>query len=782
MKLTNLPFSASSLIVALGCPFFFLNVFVAHGQSWREERTSLPALIKEVVQIKGVPISPVQSAVVDFSALARKDALRSTTTAPLQGVPTPLNLLPEPSYGQRDRPNAGSLPLEPAKLLTPSPDTTRTFPGLDDIPIMGTGTIVIPPDVDGAVGLSKVLVGLNNNYRILDKASGTALSTVSISTFWSASGGTDFFDPKTLYDPFNNRWIVVVLSDANTANSSIEIGVSQTSDPGGSYYIFRVKADQGNSSWADFPTVGFNKNWVAVNVNLFTLSSQAPAGSEMLVADYAQLRGGTLVSSFIPGTGFCSSPAATYSATEDTLYVPTHLGSGSGTYRLDKITGTPSSPIYAIGSTLSRGTTWTQASGNILPQKAPLSGASACGTTPCPIEPQDAQIRSTPVVRGGFLYYAQTVGLPAGGLTHTAVQWTKLDASGGAGTGSVVDGGRVEDPSATSTNGGGWYAYPHIAVNQFGDIIFGFSQFSSTQYPSAAYTVHLHGDAAGSMRDPYVYKAGEDYYHKTFTTTSGRNRWGDYSKAQVDPSDDTGLWVLNEYAKARVGTDDGNASSNSSRWGTWWAYVGPSLLPIQLGAFSGRGIPDGGVQLEWTTLSEVNNFGFYVQRQGSSETGFTGLIQGFVPGHGTTLAQHHYSFVDTTASRGAWNYRLKQVDLDGTTHYSGPIHVGLATGLMDATLPRSFAVSQNFPNPFNPTTVVSYQLPVFSLVKLVVFDILGREVSVLVNEPKAPGSYTLQFDASGMATGVYFYQLRAHQIGGGQAGTFVETRKLSLIR
>jgi len=173
----------------------------------------------------------------------------------------------------------------------------------------------------------------------------------------------------------------------------------------------------------------------------------------------------------------------------------------------------------------------------------------------------------------GVLHYAQTVGIPTGVLTHTGVQWTQLDASGGPNTGNVVDGGRVEDPTATSTNGGKWYAYPHIAVNRFGDIILGFTQFASSQYPSAGYTFHARTDGAGVMKVLVIYKPGEDYYHKDFG--SGRNRWGDFSKAQVDPSNDTDLWVLQEYAKARVGTDDGTTGSNSSRWGTWWGKVSP---------------------------------------------------------------------------------------------------------------------------------------------------------------------------------------------------------------
>jgi hypothetical protein len=530
-------------------------------------------------RLVGQPVTASSSAVVNFQEAAWRDAIKPRVTGPLipllipdsEPPPEPY-FAPASDWSAQNIPSLSNLP----RPLVPSPSTSQDFAGLDDIPITGTSFIVIPPDTDGAVGLTKVMSGLNNNYRIFDKASGSVLSTVSPDTFWTGIGATGPFDPKTLYDPFNDRWIVVMVSDAQAANASILIGVSQTSDPSGAYFLFRVDVDSTNMQWADFPTVGFNKNWVSVNVNMIRISNGAFVSGKQLVVDYPSLRAGTFSGVFFTGTGFVASPCATYSSSEATLYVPTHLSSAGATYELDTITGTPGSPTYTLGTTKTRtGGAWTQPTGQILPQAAPLSGSSACGATPCKLETQDAQIRGTPVFRDSFIYYAQTIGLPSGGtLTRTAAQWTKIDPSG-----NFVDGGRVDDPTATATNGGKWYAYPHIAVNNPGDILLAFSQFSSAQYPSAGYTFHDRADAAGTMRDPFIYKTGEDYYHKTFSGT--RNRWGDYSKAQVDPSNDLDLWTVQEYAKTRVGTDDGNTGTNSSRWATWWGRLGlPPLLQL----------------------------------------------------------------------------------------------------------------------------------------------------------------------------------------------------------
>ena len=109
-----------------------------------------------------------------------------------------------------------------------------------------------------------------------------------------------------------------------------------------------------------------------------------------------------------------------------------------------------------------------------------------------------------------------------------------------------------------------------------------------------------------------------------------------------------------------------------------------------------------------------------------------------------------------------------------------PFKIGHArsviTGISEIPLglPQGFALAQNYPNPFNPTTAISYQLSAVSVVRLVVYDLLGCEVAVLVIERKAPGSYNVQFNGTGLASGVYFYRL--------MSGSFVQTRKMMIVR
>jgi hypothetical protein len=98
----------------------------------------------------------------------------------------------------------------------------------------------------------------------------------------------------------------------------------------------------------------------------------------------------------------------------------------------------------------------------------------------------------------------------------------------------------------------------------------------------------------------------------------------------------------------------------------------------------------------------------------------------------------------------------------------------LSVGPSSNEVPAQFSLSQNYPNPFNPSTTIKFELPKSSTVRLSVFDMLGREVSVLVNDKRNAGDYEVKFDGSNLASGVYFYRLKA--------GSFVQTRKLLVLR
>jgi len=143
-----------------------------------------------------------------------------------------------------------------------SPGTTTDFQGLTD------DNTAYPPDTHGAVGTNYVVTMLNTQVRIQTR-SGTTVQTLTLPQFWSSTNIGSYsvvFDPRIVYDPFNHRWIACAVVDNDSSNSGILIGISRTSSPtntGDAGWNFRrVKADSSSQRYADFPTLGFNKDWI----------------------------------------------------------------------------------------------------------------------------------------------------------------------------------------------------------------------------------------------------------------------------------------------------------------------------------------------------------------------------------------------------------------------------------------------------------------------------------------------------------------------------------------
>jgi hypothetical protein len=188
-----------------------------------------------------------------------------------------------------------------------------------------------------------------------------------------------------------------------------------------------------------------------------------------------------------------------------------------------------------------------------------------------------------------------------------------------------------------------------------------------------------------------------------------------------------------------------------------------SPLPVQLASFTGAFVGSS-VRLNWRTLSEINNYGFFVQnrRTGEGENGRWGEVaNSFVPGHGTTNEPHDYSFTHANVGGGAWQYRLKQVDLDGTEHFTEPITVSSPTSVKEVA-PIEFALKQNYPNPFNPETNIKFSVEETGRATLEVFNMLGQKVATLFDDVVEAGYYeTVKLNGSSLASGIYFYRLQS---------------------
>ncbi|MFZ4619199.1 MAG: T9SS type A sorting domain-containing protein [Bacteroidota bacterium] len=172
-------------------------------------------------------------------------------------------------------------------------------------------------------------------------------------------------------------------------------------------------------------------------------------------------------------------------------------------------------------------------------------------------------------------------------------------------------------------------------------------------------------------------------------------------------------------------------------------------LPVELTGLTGSAV-NGKVQLRWSTLTETNNSGFEVQRLVKNEWKPLGTIQG----HGTSNTAHEYSYTDQPSTSGTYSYRLKQIDRDGKYSFSDQIEVFVGITETD------FVLSQNFPNPFNPTTNISFAVKERQFVSLKVYNLVGQEVTTLVNSIVEPNTLqTVEFNGKDLSSGIYFYAL-----------------------
>jgi len=206
-----------------------------------------------------------------------------------------------------------------------------------------------------------------------------------------------------------------------------------------------------------------------------------------------------------------------------------------------------------------------------------------------------------------------------------------------------------------------------------------------------------------------------------------------------------------------------NAFMDGLRIGTSWIEA---PLPVELSNFSAV-IIGSSVKLNWRTETEVNNYGFEVERCALSAERQVWEKIGFVNGNGNSNSPKNYAFDDNNLVPGKYSYRLKQIDSDGQFEYSKVIAV-------DFNSPKKFELTQNYPNPFNPITTISWEIQKDDFVTLKIYDILGNEVHTIVNEYQQAGFYQRSFDASSLSSGLYFYTL--------QSGSFIESRKMILMK
>ncbi|HKI78140.1 MAG TPA: T9SS type A sorting domain-containing protein [Ignavibacteriaceae bacterium] len=273
----------------------------------------------------------------------------------------------------------------------------------------------------------------------------------------------------------------------------------------------------------------------------------------------------------------------------------------------------------------------------------------------------------------------------------------------------------------------------------------------------------------GSATTPTYYIAGIHWGDTGGWTSSSNAPFDTPSSSNIAlKSPAANNWHYNSTVDGNLYTTR-NSLTNSGNWSSGTGYldltssIGTGALPVELTSFTAR--ENGNkIELKWRTETEVNNFGFEVQRS-TDKISWDKI--GFVPGNGNSNTPKDYLFTDKLIPNGSLYYRLKQEDVDGKFEYSSII------GITYSVLSKAI-LSQNYPNPFNPTSTIEYSIPGNSLVTLKIYDVLGREVVTLVNEKQNAGMHSVNFNGERLASGIYFYVLTA--------GNSVISKKMNLLK
>ena len=358
---------------------------------------------------------------------------------------------------------------------------------------------------------------------------------------------------------------------------------------------------------------------------------------------------------------------------------------------------------------------------------------------------------------------------PGGLLGQTLIA---VDSSGGLYHGNIyllcsVDRNSTPDPAdvmfVSSTDGGVSWSSPIKINDDPGTSAYQWFGTMSVAPNGRIDVIWLDTrDNPGSINSALYYSNSKD----GGSTWSLNERLSDYFDPHVGWPNQQKMGDYFDMVSDSSGAHLSWAATFNGEQDVYYSYITDTtgIIPVELLSFSAS-VAANVVTLNWSTATELNNFGFEIERS-SDKTNWRTI--GFKEGKGTTSEPQQYSYSDKlsdiTSSR--LYYRLKQLDYNGSFEYSEIVEVEIA--------PSVFSLSQNYPNPFNPSTTINYQIPELSFVTIKDYDVLGNEVAALVNEQKPAGKYEVGFNDSELVSGVYFYTL--------SAGDFVQSKRMLLLK
>jgi hypothetical protein len=378
--------------------------------------------------------------------------------------------------------------------------------------------------------------------------------------------------------------------------------------------------------------------------------------------------------------------------------------------------------------------------------------------SPILIETNDRRALSA-VWRNNSLYISAQARPPVGNpeAGQTTAHWWQMNTLVPTPGTVLTDQGNV---GGEDLGVGTYTYYPAVMIDCNNNMAMGFSASNTGIYAGAYYATRLASDPAGTIGGSAPLALGVDFYHRRFG--GARNRWGDYSGIAVDPIDEATFYVYNEYAGPR-GTVIPSLPTEDGRWHTklGWFRV-KQVVSVAITKFDAVAI-DGAVSIRSEFRSDLGVEAINLYRAAGSGD-FALIEQAYGP-------SDRFEFTDHTVAAGT-SYRYQIGVTDGEGEFRSPI-VTVNVPEIGSTL------AQNTPNPFNPTTLIRYQLSDREHVTLSVYDANGQLVRTLVDEVRPVGKNEATWDGRNEAgatvgSGVYFYRL--------DAGKFSESKKMVLLK
>ena len=375
-----------------------------------------------------------------------------------------------------------------------------------------------PPDADIAVGPSHIVEVVNSSFAIYTKTGTKQLEQTFQTLFNGVAVATTLFDPKVIYDRFNDRYVMIVLEKStNPQISKVLVAISDDGDPNGTWHRYRLEGALtvgGVDCWLDYPGFGYNQDGYVISGNMF---------------GFADNNWRTTASIVLPAAAVLSGGAANTTTFQDNQII---------TIQYAEMLGETTSVLYGIGSfnnnnhkmVAIRNITTTPTMVTRLQAVAawvdpPATAASTSGQT---VDGGDGRLYGA-AWRGGQLLTSHAVGINS----RVAVRWYDIATNGWPTSGTnpaVTQSGNIADSTRD-------YTYGIVTRNGAGDIGVTFSHLSATNAGSVMVAGRVPTDPAGTVGTP-----------STLSTSAGNNytfyRWGDYFGIDADPSDDGLFWVV----------------------------------------------------------------------------------------------------------------------------------------------------------------------------------------------------------------------------------------------